>query len=133
MKPREIPDIQEAEALLIKAENSFPSEESAKNFETAYEILNDYIEYEKPDEEIEIFISNLKYSYARTVLTHLNDIPTKDIHIYVHYTILLIIKMKQEFEKLIKTRPDLDVIHKSCKKRFEPQLKEIVRELKKNA
>ena len=132
MNPREIPDIQEAEELFQKAESSFPSEESAKDFKEAIEILNYYIEEESPETSVLQFISNLKHSYTRTAITKLNEIPLEDFHIFFFYYYLFMIKLEQEFEELTKVHPELQKAYYDCVNRFSPQLNEYLEELKKN-
>ena len=129
MNPREIAEIAEAERLLQHGEATFPSENSSRNFEEAFEILNDYVASEEPAPNILKFIGNLKYSYARIVLTRLNEIETEDtedIDVFFPY-LLLTVRMKGEFTELKTTRPDLEIAFRQCIDRFRPQLDEIVK------
>jgi hypothetical protein len=131
MNPRNVPDIKKADQLLVRAELAFPSEKSAQDFKEAFEILNDYVELETPDEATRSFIANLKFSYARTVLRRLSEVQTKDIGVFVHYLILLFVNLKSEFEAVIDSYPDINTSYEECKQRFRPQLEGIIKSLQK--
>lgn len=129
MNPRDIPEIREADHLLQTAERSFPSEESAEEFSEAFEILNDYLDNRSPVAAVENFIVNVKLSYTRSTLNNLNEINTKDVDIFFHYLVVLILKMKPEVDALRMQHPDLGTAFDSCRERFKPQLDEIIDEL----
>ncbi|MEO7149090.1 MAG: hypothetical protein ABIY40_04040 [Rhodanobacteraceae bacterium] len=69
MNARDIPEIKEAEALLRKAELTFPSFESSQLFKEASEILNDFLQEEDRGEQVSAFVGNLKHSYAHLLNT----------------------------------------------------------------
>ena len=128
--PRDIPDIRDAEELLRSAERSFPSEESAKDFSEAFELLNDHIAHQAPGDEVVELISNLKLSYTQAVLTRLYAIDTKDFFLFLSYLLLMTHTMKNEVDVLRQQYPKLGLAYDACLKRFEPQLEELLGELK---
>ena len=132
MNPRNITEITKADQLLKSAEATFPSENSSRDFEEAFELLNDYVATEEPAPDILKFIGNLKYSYARIVLKRLNEIETEDIDKFFRY-FLLTVRMKEEFSELKAARPDLEIAFRKCVDRFGPQLDEVFKIVRKNA
>ena len=128
MTPRDIPDVKEAEDLLKGAESSFPSEQSAKDFKEAFQLLSDYIDIDRPDENVTTFVTNLKYSYARTILVRLNQIHDNDFDLFIHYIIVLFISAKSEFQDLRTSHPDIGETYDNCKERFKLQIRELVDE-----
>ncbi len=125
MNPRDIPDITEADQLLQAAEHTFPSKESAKKFERAFEILNGYLEGENPGTEVRNFIINLKLSYTRSTLTKLNEIDINDFNIFIHYFFVLMLTMKPEFDVVRMQYPDLGAAYDSCREKFKPQIDDL--------
>lgn len=126
MNPREIPEIKEADELLREAEKTFPSHESSELFQEAFQSLNDFLQLEAPTPEIAKFVNSLKLSYARSVVSHLKDIDTKDFDKYVHYMIVLLLHMDNELKSLRTANPEIGKAFDSCKLKFKPQLDEFV-------
>ena len=133
MEPRAIPEIREADEMLQHAEKGFPTKESAQEYFEAFEILNDYLEAEKPAAQVSTFIENIKFSYAKATLTRLNEINTQDFDIFFHYFVTLVLRMKPELEKLRVQFPNLGDEYDACKRRFKPQLDEIRNALENDA
>lgn len=127
MSPRDIPEIREAEAELRKAEESFPSRESAEMFKDAFEAFDDFVELSSPSAEVGRFIENLKLSYTRTIVKHLNQIDTKNFDQYIHYTIVLFLRMQATLDKLSAMDPEINTMFDECKVKFRPQIEELVR------
>ncbi|MCG8433794.1 MAG: hypothetical protein MJA83_07180, partial [Gammaproteobacteria bacterium] len=121
MNPREIPDISEAEELLKVAETEFPSSRSANDFREAFQLLTDFIELEKPEQEIQTFVRNLKYSYARTILAKLNQVHENEFDLFLHYIVVLFVSAKSEFEDIRKSHPDLGRSYDECREKFKLQ------------
>lgn len=133
MSPRDIPEIREAEAELRKAEASFPSRESAEMFKDAFESLDDFAELSEPSPEVVRFIDNLKLSYTRTIVKHLNQIDTQDFDHYVYYTIIVFVRMRATLDKLSAMDPEISRMLAECKVRFRPQIEELIREFQSSS
>ncbi len=129
---REIADISEAEDLLKEAETSFPSARSAALFSEAIDTLNAYVHEEEPDDEILNFISNLKYSYTRRVLSRLQEIQTQQVDVLFPY-LLALLRAQKEFDALRLSHPDIGEAFEKCMERFRPQLEEIIRGLQQKS
>ena len=127
MSPRDIPEIRDAEVELRRAEACFPSYESAEMFKDAFEALDDFAETTSPSDEVVRFVDNLKLSYTRIIVTHLNEIETKDFDKYISYAIILFLRMQPTLNKLTATKPEITVFLNECKQRFLPQVEELVR------
>ena len=125
MNPREIADISEAEDLLKEAETTFPSERSAAVFSEAIDTLNAYINEEEPGETVLNFISNLKYSYTRRVLSRLQEIQIQQVSVLFPY-LLALLRAQEEFDALRLSHPDIGEAFEKCMERFRPQLEEII-------
>jgi hypothetical protein len=132
MSPRDIPEIRDAEAELRRAEASFPSYESAEMFKDAFEALDDFAETASQSDEVVRFVDNLKLSYTRTIVTHLNEIETKDFDKYISYAIVLFLRMQPTLSKLTATKPEIIVLLNECKQRFLPQVEELARRFQPN-
>ena len=132
MNPREIPKIKEAIDLLKSAEKDFPSAASVHHFRDAFEILNDYLKDETVDDETVEFIGNLELSYAKMIISRIDQIQTKDFPLFVNYLMLFGTTIKIGFKTLCSQYPDLEIQMDKCRDKFKMEIEELLDLIKKN-
>ena len=132
MNQREIPEIKEAIGLLKSAEKDFPSAASAHHFRDAFEILNDYLEDETVDDETVEFIGNLELSYAKMIISRINQVQTKDFPIFIDYLMLFSTTLRNEFKTLCSQYPDLEIQMDKCRDKFKMKIEEFLALVNKN-
>ena len=116
--PRAVPEIRDGVALLERYESSPLSYESAQDFATAVETLEDYLD-ENPDSPFRQFIQNIRVSYTRRLLQRLSSVKEKsDGYMSLQHATLVLHTVRTEAEKLRGEYPelgkDLDALVKIC-------------------
>ena len=132
MNQREIPEIKEAIDLLKSAEKDFPSVASVHHFRNAIEILNDYLEDETIANETVEFIGNLELSYAKMIISRINQVQTKDFPIFIDYLMLFSTTLRNKFKTLCSQYPDLEIQMDKCRDKFKMEIEELFDLIKKN-
>ena len=132
MNQREIPEIKEAIDLLKSAEKDFPSAASVHYFRDAFEILNDYLEDETVDDETVEFIGNLELSYAKTIISRIDQVQTKDFPIFIDYLMLFSTTLRNEFKTLCLQYPDLEIQMDKGRDKFKIEIEEFLVLINKN-
>jgi len=120
--PSDQPEIGEAVALLEQAEREFPSQSSADGFSEAFDLLNEVVEYDSPDETTSRYISNVKYAHCKRIASRLAEVDPGNFEVWFHYAVLLLVKMKAEFDALRVQHPDLGLLYDECFGRYGAQL-----------
>ncbi|MDH3716213.1 MAG: hypothetical protein OET44_20475 [Gammaproteobacteria bacterium] len=113
-RPIDNAEIDTAVALLERAESEFPSQQSADSFSEAFDALNDIIAYDSPGDSVSRYISNVKYAHCRRIATRLVEVDPGDFEVWFHYAVLLLVKMKIEFDTLRIQHPDLGLLYDRC-------------------
>ena len=83
------------------------------------------------DERTRTFIGNVKYAHARRLLARLRDVDMSDTSLWFHYLVLLLIKMRPEFERLRTDHPDLGEVFDQCSAAHREQLAPLLDEHKR--
>ena len=112
--PTDIDEIAEAVALLERAEREFPSQQSADAFSEAFDLLNDALDFAQPDEVAQNYVRNVKYAHCKRIAGRLAEVNRGDFEVWFHYAVLLLVKMKPEFDTLRAEHPDLGVLFDRC-------------------
>ena len=120
--PTDKPEIGEAVALLEQAEREFPSQSSADGFSEAFDLLNEVVEYDSPDESTSRYISNVKYTYCKRIASRLAEVDPGNFEVWFHYAVLLLVKMQAEFDALRVQYPDVGLLYDECVGRHGAQL-----------
>lgn len=112
--PTDIGEIGAAVQLLETAERDFPSQRSADAFSEAFDTLNDLLEYDPPAAEAIRYIGNVKYAHCKRIASRLAEVDAADFEVWFHYAVLLLVKMKSEFDTLRSQHPDLGQLYDQC-------------------
>jgi hypothetical protein len=112
--PTDNAEISAAVALLERAEREFPSQQSADAFSEAFDVLNDMLACDSPDESTSLYISNVKYAHCKRIAARLAEVDLSDFEVWFHYAVLLLVKMKSEFDTLRIQHPDLGTLYDRC-------------------
>lgn len=99
-------ELKEAVNLFAEFEKADSHTKRTRTFSDAIGLLTDYIE-ENPDSPELAFIENIKTSHTRILLQQLNDIRKIEINDWLHYTMLTILKVKDEVTKILSEDPIL--------------------------
>ncbi len=100
-------ELKEARKLFAEFEKSNNHTIKTRTFSDAIDILNDYVEENADSPEL-AFIENIKKSYTRILLRQLNDMKEIEIHDWVNYTTLTILKVKDEVTTILSENPILE-------------------------
>lgn len=119
MNIRDLSEVRDSENYLLKAEKYFPSIESVQLYKDALELLD--CVPDSCDKQISLFVANLKYSYARSLITRLKRINTKDFNIFCQYLSVTLFQMRKELDQMEYNEPSLYAIFKESVVRFRPQ------------
>ncbi len=112
--PTDIAEVGAALTLLAQAEREFPSQRSADALSEAFDTLNDLLEYDPPGPEAERYISNVKYAHCKRIVERFAEVDPTDFEVWFHYAVLLLVKMKDEFDALREQHPDLGRVYEQC-------------------
>ena len=112
--PTDIAEIGAAVALLESAERDFPSQPSADAFSEAFDMLNDVLEYDPPGAVAASYIGNVKYAHCKRIATRLAEVDASDFEVWFHYAVLLLVKMKTEFDTLRVSHPEIGRLYDQC-------------------
>ena len=112
--PTDIAEIGAAVQLLETAEREFPSQSSADAFSEAFDMLNDLLEFDPPDAEATRYIGNVKYAHCKRIASRLAQVDPAEFEVWFHYAVLLLVKMKSEFDALRAQHRDLGRLFDQC-------------------
>jgi len=118
-------DLGDARVSFEKFEKSTDSLTKVKFFEEAVEILNNYLE-ENPASPHRPFISNLRHTYTKELITQLKNIKNPDWEVWCKYIFLLLLKVNKETKEILALHPELINEYKEFIKLRKDELIEVL-------
>lgn len=109
MSPRDVPEIAEALELLASIERRPLDLQAGDDFMEAMAMLDDFLHEPACLDEHRVFISNIKKSYTKNLLSRLEEVDKDDFETWLKYVVICSSSVKSEFDELAPLYPDLRI------------------------
>lgn len=107
MDPKSVPEIRDAIALLEEYENSRLSEDDAKRFACAMEMLHDYL-FDEPNTPHKEFIQHLRVTHTHQMMKRISSVNHADAGASIQHIRLVVDTVKGEAEPIMESDPELE-------------------------